>query len=318
MSGQKVEKRIPLKRIGLVLVLFLSMMLITGCAGGNGGSKQVTISISPEDVTLYVGEKQQFTAVVTGLSDQRVSWSATGGEIDENGLYLATQAGIFEVIATSKADPSKTAKAKVHVLGAVGVEDFYDIKAWQGYITCQVNASWSSTGESGTVYQHQYNDDIKREYRLEEEGYYWWRRLPQSPVEVSGSIHDRSEELPDGGNYCEVKWQGHLTVVPDVLSSERDYLEINEEAGTYTIVLYGFKVPGIKMVLYEDNDPVESWDGYGLETIVIADQPLPSVGKILAGSQVKKISLAPLWYETGAYVEKEADMTITWYFTPVE
>lgn len=316
MSGQKVEKRISLKRIGLALVLLMSIVLMIGCGGGNGGSKQVTISISPEDVTLYVGEKQQFTAVVTGLSDQRVSWSATGGEIDENGLYLATTPGTFEVIATSKADPSKTAKAKVFAISEVSFEDYSEIEAWQGYITCKVNASWSSTGETGTVYQHQYNDDIKREYRLEEKGYYWWRRLPQSPVEVSGSIHERSEGHE--GDYCEVKWQGQLTVVPDVLFSERDYLKIDEEAGTYTIVLYGFKVPGIKMVLYEDNDPVESWDGYGLETIEIADQPLPSVGMTLTGSKVEKVSLAPLWYETGAYVEKEADMTITWHFTPME
>ena len=123
-----------------------------------------------------------------------------------------------------------------------------------------------------------------------------------------------SKKLSDGGDYCEVKWQGHLTVVPD----NSDYLEINEEAGTYTIVLYGFIVPEIETVLYDDGEPVESWDNFGLETISIVDQPLPSVGKTLAGSKVEKVSLAPLWYETGAYVEKEADMTITWHFTPME
>src|SRR5690554_5744405 len=194
-----------MKRIGLILVLFLSIVLMSFCAGGNGQSGQVTISISPQNVTLLVGDKQQFTAVVNGLTDQRVTWSATGGEIDENGLYWATTPGTFDVIATSKADPSKTAKAKVYVLAGVGVEDFNDIKAWQGYVTCKVSASWSSTGESGTAYQHQYNDDIKREYRLEEKGYYTWRRRTNSPVEVSGLIHDRSEELPDGKDYCEVK-----------------------------------------------------------------------------------------------------------------
>jgi hypothetical protein len=111
-----------------------------------------------------------------------------------------------------------------------------------------------------------------------------------------------------------VKWQGNLTVVPD----NSDYLEINEEAGTYTIVLYGFSVPGIETVLYDDGEPVESWDNFRLETISIADQPLPSVGKTLAGSKVEKVSLAPLWCETGAYEVKEANMTITWHFTPME
>jgi len=77
-------------------------------------------------------------------------------------------------------------------------------------------------------------------------------------------------------------------------------------------------VPEIRMVLYDDDDPVESWDNFGLGAIRIVDQPLPSVGKTLAGSKVEKVSLAPLLYETGAYEVKEADMTITWYFTPVK
>ncbi len=85
-----------MKRISLVGVLFLSMVLMTSCAAGNGGSKQVTISISPKNETIFVGDELQYTATVTGLSDQRVTWSATGGEIDENGLYLATEPGIFD------------------------------------------------------------------------------------------------------------------------------------------------------------------------------------------------------------------------------
>ncbi|MBA2132132.1 hypothetical protein [Capillibacterium thermochitinicola] len=217
---------------------------------------------------------------MTGLSDQRVSWSATGGEIDENGLYLATEPGTFDIIASSKADPSKTAKTKVHV---VDVEVFTEVEAWQGYVTVKINDSWSSTDEA---------------------------------VEVSGSIHDRSDQLPKREDYCEVKWQGYLAVVPE--TSQLDYLSIDEETGTYTIVLYGFTVPEIEMVLYEDNEPVESWPGYGFEEIRIVDQPLPSVGKTLTGSKIEKVSLVPLLYATGAYDVKETNMTITWYFTPVD
>lgn len=302
-----------MRRIGLLLVLFLSMVTITSCTGGNGGNKKVTILISPKDETILIGDELQYTATVTGLSDQRVSWSATGGEIDENGLYLATEPGTFDIIASSKADPSKTAKTKVHV---VDVEVFTEVEAWQGYVTVKINDSWSSTDEAGQTYAHQYRDDIKREYRLEEEGYYWWQRLPTSPVEVSGSIHDRSDQLPKREDYCEVKWQGYLAVVPE--TSQLDYLSIDEETGTYTIVLYGFTVPEIEMVLYEDNEPVESWPGYGFEEIRIVDQPLPSVGKTLTGSKIEKVSLVPLLYATGAYDVKETNMTITWYFTPVD
>lgn len=311
------EKRggIIMKRITVFLVLSLLTSILIGCGSGGGGSREVTISISPKNVTLLQWQEETFTAIVTGLSDPRVTWSATGGDIDENGRYWATEVGTFEVIATSKADPSKSAKTKVYVL-APRAEDFYEIKAWQGYVTWKVNDSWSSTDEAGVTYAHQFREDIKREYCLEEKGYYnWWRRS-DSPIEVSGSIHDRSDELPDRKNYGEIKWNGSLMVVPESLSNT-DRLLIDEEAGTYSIVLYSFGVPEIKRILYQDDEPWESWES-GLPEIRIIDQRLPAVGTTLSGSMVQKDYLYPLWFATGAGEPKETDVTITWHFVPKE
>jgi len=212
-----------MKRISLIWVLFLSMVLLSSCAAGNGGSKQVTISISPKNETIIVGDELQYTATVTGLSDQRVIWSATGGEIDENGLYQATEPGTFDVTATSKADPSKTAKTKVYVLAGGDVEDFNDIEAWQGYVAWKFDASWSSADETGD-YNYLYHEDLTLEYRLSEQlSYNKWYRHPDSPIEVSGSVHYLDEESPGDEFYLETKWDGQFTFY----SESRDQVQIS-------------------------------------------------------------------------------------------
>src|SRR5271169_2884266 len=55
-----------------------------GGSGGGGGSVQV--SVSPTSVTLFSQGKQQFTASVSGTSNTAVTWSATAGSVDGNGL----------------------------------------------------------------------------------------------------------------------------------------------------------------------------------------------------------------------------------------
>ncbi|MDZ7333267.1 MAG: T9SS type A sorting domain-containing protein [candidate division KSB1 bacterium] len=83
------------------------------------------INITPTEVNMSVGEKQQFTAVgLTADADTldyfKPSWSATGGMIDSTGLYTATQAGNFFVICADTA-AGKNATAMVHV-GPTDVE----------------------------------------------------------------------------------------------------------------------------------------------------------------------------------------------------
>ncbi len=76
----------------------------------------VGISVDPQTATVAPGFTQQFTATVTGTSTTAVIWSATGGQVDANGLYTAPgQVGTYQVTATSHADPSKSASAPVTV-----------------------------------------------------------------------------------------------------------------------------------------------------------------------------------------------------------
>jgi len=66
------------------------------------------------------GETRQFTATVAN-STQGVTWSATGGSVDQNGLYTAPQTpGTHTVTARSVEDPTKSASATVTVTADVG------------------------------------------------------------------------------------------------------------------------------------------------------------------------------------------------------
>ncbi|HEY1339874.1 MAG TPA: Ig-like domain-containing protein, partial [Bryobacteraceae bacterium] len=79
----------------------------------------ISVSVSPASVGLQPGGTRQFTATVTGSSNQSVNWTATGGTITASGLYTAGQsAGSFSVTAKSVADPSQSATATIAIASA--------------------------------------------------------------------------------------------------------------------------------------------------------------------------------------------------------
>lgn len=83
------------------------------------------IVVAPPTATLAAGSQQQFTATVSGLQNQSVTWSVDGvnggngtvGTVSSSGLYTApSSAGTHTVTATSVADISKSASAAVSVV----------------------------------------------------------------------------------------------------------------------------------------------------------------------------------------------------------
>lgn len=110
--------------------LALAAMLVLSACGGGGSqttrtesSSQLTISISPQSVSLAPGGTQTFTATVTGTANTALNWTATGGNLSVNGNtanYTAPSAtGTYTVTATSVADSSKNASASVTVTTSV-------------------------------------------------------------------------------------------------------------------------------------------------------------------------------------------------------
>lgn len=74
------------------------------------------VTVTPSTASIFTSETQQFQAIVTGLSNSAVEWSATGGTIDADGLYTAPSSpGTYTVTATSVSDPTKQGTATVTV-----------------------------------------------------------------------------------------------------------------------------------------------------------------------------------------------------------
>jgi hypothetical protein len=94
------------RRIGALLAVWSA----AACSGSDGGSAPVTIesvSVAPTSVTLAVGAAQLFTATAHmsdgGSEAASVTWSATGGDISDSGLYTAgATPGIYLVIARAQ------------------------------------------------------------------------------------------------------------------------------------------------------------------------------------------------------------------------
>lgn len=83
----------------------------------------VKVEIQPQSVSLETGASYTFKASVTGSTNTAVKWTATGGSIGADGRYTAPQsAGSYTVRATSQADASKYAEAKVTVKAAASTE----------------------------------------------------------------------------------------------------------------------------------------------------------------------------------------------------
>ena len=86
-------------------------------------TQQVVVAVSPSNSSVQAGGTQQFTATVSGASNDAVSWSvregAAGGMVSASGLYTAPMvAGTYHVVATSQADVTRSATAVAIVTAA--------------------------------------------------------------------------------------------------------------------------------------------------------------------------------------------------------
>jgi hypothetical protein len=85
----------------------------------------VTVQITPSAVSLAPSASYTFSAAVAGTPNSAVSWAvqegAAGGTVTSAGAYAApAAAGTYHVVATSAADPTKSATATV-IVSAVPV-----------------------------------------------------------------------------------------------------------------------------------------------------------------------------------------------------
>lgn len=80
----------------------------------------VSVAVTPSSSAVDACQAVAFSATVSGATNQGVTWSVkegpSGGTITPDGVYTApTSAGTYHVVATSLADPARTAEGPVTV-----------------------------------------------------------------------------------------------------------------------------------------------------------------------------------------------------------
>ncbi|WP_049760102.1 glycosyl hydrolase family 28-related protein [Anaeromyxobacter dehalogenans] len=100
--------------------LYFDDLGVTTSSGSTPAPAPVAVAIGPSSAAVTAGGSAQFTATVSGSTNTAVTWSvqegAAGGTVTASGLYTApATAGTYHVVATSAADPSRSAAAAVTV-----------------------------------------------------------------------------------------------------------------------------------------------------------------------------------------------------------
>jgi Bacterial Ig-like domain (group 2) len=104
------------------------------------------LEVTPAAAQIQDGATQQFSALLLGDPYANVSWSATAGTIDANGLFTADGPGAVTVTATDLASSGSTASATVTV--AAGPCAFPDMP--RGFVLLNLNNDVGS--DSGGVF----------------------------------------------------------------------------------------------------------------------------------------------------------------------
>lgn len=86
----------------------------------------LSVAVTPKTVALKPGASQMFSAAVSGSANQAVTWSTIGSTSGSfsgtTGLYTAPASyGVYTLVATSVADPSRSDTATVNVGDTVRV-----------------------------------------------------------------------------------------------------------------------------------------------------------------------------------------------------
>jgi parallel beta-helix repeat protein len=158
-------------RIVPCLLILLIFSFFCGCAVVSKvnlkSSPPTSVMIIPTTARIRAGDKQQFTASVTGTADTTVTWlvagtpggSSTLGRISPTGLYTAPQSvpsnPSFAVTARSNADPTKSDGATVTIppaLSAVSVAVSPKNTALQAGSTQQFTAAVSGTTNTAVTW----------------------------------------------------------------------------------------------------------------------------------------------------------------------
>ncbi len=119
----------PMHRTTLAAAFATILLLLSACGAASvtnqapGQGQDVSVVVAPDTANVPAGGQQVFTATVTGTANTAVTWKvqegASGGSVAAGTYTAPGSGGTFHVVATSVADPTKTASATVTVAAPV-------------------------------------------------------------------------------------------------------------------------------------------------------------------------------------------------------
>src|SRR5580704_12661354 len=134
------------KRFLVLAFLASTILWVSGCVGVAKPSNLPvgSVTVSPKVVSMAPSAKTQFTAAIQGsTTNSAVTWTASIGSISSTGIFTApATGGTSTIMATSVADPTKSATATVTVSGASGSS---------GVTSVTVSPSTASSVTGGTL-----------------------------------------------------------------------------------------------------------------------------------------------------------------------
>src|SRR5713101_4418150 len=115
----------------------LAGVWICGCAGGGSPPPpQISVTVTPSSITVRVGDSQPFRAIVTGTTNQSVTWAVNDAPGGSPATGLITATGIYtppaqlpvpnqvRITATSAADTSAKSTAQVTLANPIALVSF--------------------------------------------------------------------------------------------------------------------------------------------------------------------------------------------------
>jgi hypothetical protein len=115
----------------------------------------VVVSLSPATATVAAGGTAQFTAQVSNVSDDTVTWTASQGTISSTGLYSAPQVTsntAVKISAASVSDPSASASASITVNPPANQVNAPASTGGNSFSNLQRSGGWGQYGQQGPNY----------------------------------------------------------------------------------------------------------------------------------------------------------------------
>jgi hypothetical protein len=247
-----------------IILLAACLLPILGCSASftqslssakestPGAKTNISMSISPQSVSIVAGQSQQFTAAVSSTTNTSISWSvnqvaggnSTTGTISSTGLYRAPSAspagGSVTITATSAADSNISASATVTIPDVVTVTPASISVASGG--SQQFAASINGIGSSSVLWSAGgVAGGNSTSGTISTSGLYTAPQLaPNAPVEVTAT--EASDSLASGGAAVTVTG---LNQAPITITY----------GGTYT-GNWASDDPGTPAILVQTNEPV--------------------------------------------------------------